>query len=52
MSFIEIVEGGRAYEVFEKREAAKNVLPGELICGERKKKKKKNQKKKSDPARI
>ena len=50
MSFIEIVEGGRAYEVFKKREAAENVLPGELICGERRKKKKR--KPKNDPARI
>jgi hypothetical protein len=31
MSFLEIVERGRAYEVFKERETTKNVLPGQLM---------------------
>ena len=41
MSYIETLERRRAYEVFKKREATKNVLPGEIVVGEEEKKKQK-----------
>ena len=36
MSFVEIVERRRAYEVFKKRETTENVLPGQLMLCTRK----------------